>query len=80
MNLNYVDEIELDVTFQDGVAIPDTVWAIVSKSHLKAVRESRWDLVSSFYGADHAWFVYWFCWYFIGFNYFYSVLTGFIWL
>ncbi|KAI0084178.1 DUF1682-domain-containing protein [Irpex rosettiformis] len=44
LHLNYVDELELDLTFQDGVSIPDTVWAIVAKSEIKGIRETRWDL------------------------------------
>lgn len=46
LDLNYVDELELDLTFQDGANIPDTVWAIVAKSEMKNIKDNRWDLVS----------------------------------
>ena len=46
LDLTYVDELELDLTFQDGANIPDTVWAIVAKSEMKNIKDSRWDLVS----------------------------------
>ena len=40
-----VDEVELDFTFQDSANVPETIWAVVAKSELKAIKNSRWDLV-----------------------------------
>jgi hypothetical protein len=39
------DEIELDFTLLPGTSVPDFVWAIVSKSELLSIKQSRWDLV-----------------------------------
>lgn len=47
LDLNYADEVELDLTFQDGVNVPECVWAIVSKTEMKGIRDRRWDLVST---------------------------------
>ncbi|KAI0337553.1 DUF1682-domain-containing protein [Trametopsis cervina] len=44
LDLSYVDELELDITFQDSANVPDCIWAIVSKSEMKDIRERRWDL------------------------------------
>lgn len=45
LDLNYFDEVELDLTFQDTVNVPECVWAIVSKAEMKTIRDRRWDLV-----------------------------------
>ncbi|KAI0695727.1 hypothetical protein BC835DRAFT_933020 [Cytidiella melzeri] len=44
LNLHYEDVLELDLTFQDTANVPDCVWAVVAKSEMKNIRDSRWDL------------------------------------
>ena len=42
-----VDEVELDFTFQDSANVPECIWAVVAKSELKEIKNTRWDLVSA---------------------------------
>ena len=49
--MDYVvqDKVDLEFTFREPVgkegAIPEAVWAIVSKEEMKRLRNDRWDLV-----------------------------------
>lgn len=51
VELDYVvqDKVDLEFTFREPVgkegAIPEAVWAIVSKEEMKRLRNDRWDLV-----------------------------------
>lgn len=43
------DKVDLEFTFREPVgregAVPEAVWAIVSKQEMKRLRNDRWDLV-----------------------------------
>lgn len=46
LDYNVYDKLELEFTFKekDG-AVPECVWAVVSKDEMKQIRNDRWDLV-----------------------------------
>ena len=50
MDLLYTpnDEVTLDFKLHTTVAVPDFVWALVTKGEANSIKKERWDLVSQF--------------------------------